>query len=465
MIQVKTKKRRWPLSRGLMAETLQAAGVGAKRSLNLAAAAETELLRDRVGELSAKELKRRLARALRRAGLPGEAARLLRQTASFEDITVHGEGNSKAPFSRGVLARNLEAAGLEMELAQSLATGVARDLHLGGVRSLSKEELSERVRAALSAALGEQEAQQVQARGRSKLRWVQSGHRQLPFSKGLLTASLLSAGVGGDQAREIAAQVQSALQLRGRASVGSAEVRALAEHLLLTQAGPEAGERYRALHLVRHPPRPLLVLIGGVTGSGKSTLASLLLSRLGITRVVSSDAVREVMRAMVSPALAPALHASSFEVSGGSDRERMAGFQEQARNVSVGLQAIAGRSVHEGHSLILEGVHLTPAGLMGAPIPGAITVPMLLAVEDEAEHRAFFRSREAASERRAEHYLEHFAAIRAIQTGLLREARAAGVPVLNSASVDRTLEEATDLLLQRVLQASGGAIPAGEPAR
>ena len=57
---------------------------------------------------------------------------------------------------------------------------------------------------------------------------------------------------------------------------------------------------------------PLVILIGGATGVGKSTIATQLAARLGIVRVVATDAIREVMRSMLSPELMPTLHTSSF---------------------------------------------------------------------------------------------------------------------------------------------------------
>jgi CRP/FNR family cyclic AMP-dependent transcriptional regulator len=47
-------------------------------------------------------------------------------------------------------------------------------------------------------------------------------------------------------------------------------------------------------------------------------LATQLATRLGIVRVVASDAIREVMRALFSHELMPTLHASSQRQSRGS---------------------------------------------------------------------------------------------------------------------------------------------------
>ena len=66
---------------------------------------------------------------------------------------------------------------------------------------------------------------------------------------------------------------------------------------------------------------PLVILIGGATGVGKSTIATQLAHRLGIVRVVATDAaIREVMRAMLSAELMPALHVSSFQADRAAPR-------------------------------------------------------------------------------------------------------------------------------------------------
>ena len=58
---------------------------------------------------------------------------------------------------------------------------------------------------------------------------------------------------------------------------------------------------------------PVILLVGGATGTGKSTVATEAAHRLGITRVTSTDFIRQTMRAFFSKEFMPSVHYSSFE--------------------------------------------------------------------------------------------------------------------------------------------------------
>ena len=67
---------------------------------------------------------------------------------------------------------------------------------------------------------------------------------------------------------------------------------------------------------------PIILLVGGATGTGKSTVATDVAYRLGITRVTSTDFVRQTMRAFFSREFMPAIHYSSFEAGRAIGRRR-----------------------------------------------------------------------------------------------------------------------------------------------
>jgi 2-phosphoglycerate kinase len=228
-----------------------------------------------------------------------------------------------------------------------------------------------------------------------------------------------------------------------------------------TLVSPEALVRLDAL---RELEMPLIVLVGGATGTGKSTVATEVAHRLGITRVTSTDVVRQTMRAFFSREFMPSIHYSSFE-AGAAVRvpedetadPTLLGFLEQTRNVLVGVKAVISRAIEEGYSLVLEGVHLVP-GSISTSIRGAVVCHCLLAIEDDEEHANHFWSRDAASEglRPFEKYLAALPEIRRIQNYLVARAGKAGIPVIDNPSVDTAVDGVIELVLADVESATLG---------
>jgi 2-phosphoglycerate kinase len=192
--------------------------------------------------------------------------------------------------------------------------------------------------------------------------------------------------------------------------------------------------------------RPVVLLVGGATGTGKSTVATEVAHRLGITRVTSTDFIRQTIRAFFSPAFMPSVHYSSFEGD-----PTMPVFLEQTHNVLVGVEAVLGRALAESWSIVLEGVHLVP-GLVPEEIDGAVLVHAVLRVESEVVHRTRFHVRDTATggTRAMEKYLGRLDAIRAIQDYIVDAAERNGVPVIESTDRDRAATELMELVLYRL---------------
>jgi 2-phosphoglycerate kinase len=207
--------------------------------------------------------------------------------------------------------------------------------------------------------------------------------------------------------------------------------------------------------------RPLIVLLAGAPGVGKSTLASLLGNRLGFTRVIATDAIRQVIRAFFAEDRLPAVHYSSFEAGitvdrvdpGGADPD-IAGFRLQAATVRTGVDAIVARAIQEQQGMIVEGVHLEPGTLAEELRSACVPVHAVVTVSDEARHRGHFALR--GGERPASRYLDRFEQIRKLQDHLVGLAGAVGVPVIDNLQVDRALAQAMELVLEAVAAASPG---------
>jgi 2-phosphoglycerate kinase len=161
------------------------------------------------------------------------------------------------------------------------------------------------------------------------------------------------------------------------------------------------------------------------------------------------------MRAFFSRAFMPSIHQSSFEagdVYPDADNPLEFGFREQARNVLVGVGASSERALEEGWSLVLEGVHLGP-GMVELPRPElAVSVFVVLSIEDEEEHMRHFHHRDEDSERPESRYLERFGDIRRLQELIVARAHRAGVPVIENEDADKAARTVADLVLDAAEQ-------------
>lgn len=281
----------------------------------------------------------------------------------------------------------------------------------------------------------------------------------LPYSKGLMAQSIMATGLPPERAYRVAREIERHLIDSGESSITVPRLREIAQQVLGDEEGQSFTERYRRWCLMGELEKPVIILIGGATGVGKSTLATQIAHRLGITRLTSTDMIRQVMRSCFTRELMPAVHYSSFDVgravksagAAGGDRE-LDGFVEQVEKVSVGVNAIIERSIREGTRMIVEGTHIVPGFLKEDLWGDAIVVQLVLTVQDENSHRGHFyvRDQETDGLRSLSRYLDSIATIRKVQDFLVERARVAGVPLIENQSIDAAVPTVMGIVLEKV---------------
>lgn len=282
----------------------------------------------------------------------------------------------------------------------------------------------------------------------------------LPFSKGLLAVSFMSTGLAPSKAYEIAQHIQDDLRGNAELSITSERLRSIAAEHLECLASPQFARRYLSLRQVGRLDRPLVVLIGGTTGVGKSTIATEVAHRLGITRISSTDSIREVMRGIFSRDLMPAIYESAFNAWRGlrvpvpqGANPVIVGFREQTAVVASGVKSLIDRAVLEGQSMIIEGVHLVPGYLDARQFEGARVVQLVIAVDDEQSHLSHFYIRDVQSEgtRPLERYRSNFTEIRVLGRYIEDLAREHDIPVIYSHQLDRTVADVLEHVVATVV--------------
>lgn len=287
---------------------------------------------------------------------------------------------------------------------------------------------------------------------------VESRGHITPFSKGILAQSLTAAGIDEASANRIARNIEALLMSQNRVQVSRSEIRELARSSIEALIGQEGAERYLTWRQVQHGREPMVILISGATGVGKSTTAAQLAHRLGIMHVIGTDAVREVMRKIISPDLMPTLHLSSYtswkalrKPSSPGEDLTIAGFEEHAKYVLVGVEAVIERALREGLSLIIEGVHLVPGFLRKEIVTRPNVVLVVMTAKDEEQHRGrmFTRSESVVTRRPFESYFAEFPKIRAIQQYLIQRAKQEGTMIIENVSIEQTVEDVFEEVMKR----------------
>jgi len=303
----------------------------------------------------------------------------------------------------------------------------------------------------------------LDAEGRSHGRrhvTVRDGKAGLPYSKGLMATSVMAAGLSPYEAFHVAEVIEERLHAEDRVAISSAELRQIAASVLEAEVGLPYADNYRLWQQAQERKVPLIVLIGGATGVGKSTIATMVANRLGIVRIASTDAVREVMRGIFTKEMMPSLHTSSFEVTSllkdppGDADPVIAGFRHQVHAVAVGVAQLLRRALIEGTDLIVEGAHVVPGFLRLPPRDTAIVVPSVISIDDEQVHRSHFVARASEARNRGDRrYLDHFHDIRKIQSYVRALALEHGVPVISSHALDSTVKRVMELVVSAATDA------------
>jgi 2-phosphoglycerate kinase len=281
------------------------------------------------------------------------------------------------------------------------------------------------------------------------------GSDEQPYSKGLMARALIRAGVTAERAVELARKIEQDLSQRAKHIVDLERLRELAVDTLGEAEGERAINHLRRYHELNELDVPLILLIGGATGTGKSTVATEVAYRLGITRVTSTDFVRQTMRALFTAEFLPAIHMSSFDAGKALPTAQEAeidpllhGFLEQTRHVLVGVQAAIDRALEEGWSMVLEGVHLVP-GMLPRSIEGALVVECVVAIENEETHAGHFWIRDMSSDgvRPLDKYLDRIGDIRYLQDFIVERAQVEGVPVIENSDREKAIGTVMELVL------------------
>ena len=230
--------------------------------------------------------------------------------------------------------------------------------------------------------------------------------------------------------------------------------------IALTVFGYNRANRVRDFQIacsIQERKRPLIILFGGTSGTGKSTLASLIASRLGITKVLSTDNIRHMLRAFISKEEEPVLFASTYhageallETQAGKELKdtmtpeelTVEGFRRQCKLVIEQLEKIIDQAIERNEGLVVEGVHLLTDFIVELMKKHPTSIlPYIIYISNQQKHKERFaiRAKYMTLEPRNNKYVKYFQNIRQIQKYLYDRADAFNVPKIDNTNIDRSI--------------------------
>ena len=201
---------------------------------------------------------------------------------------------------------------------------------------------------------------------------------------------------------------------------------------------------------------PLILVLEGSSATGKSMLSLPLIENLGVTRILSTDTVRQVLRSVYSPEQYPELfchtyQAFKFAVQGPEELDPVVrGFIAQQDIMLETLTTSVRRYIEEGTTAIIEGVHLVP-GQLEQLSNGVLEV---LVNPNENLHRDMFLLKHEASyintvSSDSEVRLDEFRVAQKIQDYLVECARSSGVAIVELDSYEDALDTVYKLIIRK----------------
>lgn len=269
-----------------------------------------------------------------------------------------------------------------------------------------------------------------------------------PFSKGVLARSLTRAEMDPNKAYTFSSQIEAQLKKEGVKLIKLDDLVNIVRERL-KEEDSEVAVQYGLWKRIRKCQDPLVILIGGSSGVGTSSIAFEVANRLGIRNMISTDMIREVMRKIASKELLPTIYESSYTAYRSLRippppelDEVLIGFRDHVDTVSVGVEAVIERSITEGISIVIEGVHIVP-GFIREDLVSRDNVHMfILTLEDEEVHKGRFysRCRQQWARRPLERYMNYFGAIRRTHKYFESQANKYHIPVIENIDITTTIE-------------------------
>ncbi|MHA2312312.1 MAG: hypothetical protein ACXADC_17335 [Candidatus Thorarchaeota archaeon] len=280
----------------------------------------------------------------------------------------------------------------------------------------------------------------------------------IPFPLAVIRGRLLTAGLSRTDTEDILFKLAS-LGVESGSTSSMDELARRTRELIPDSliADYDLLTKYEALRRTTSDVPPLVMVLEGASATGKSMLAIDIIANLSITRIISTDTVRQVLRGIHSPEEHPELYCHTYQAhmyrqAGPEGFDPIVrGYLAQCEIIGPAIRDAVERVVKEGAEAFVEGVHILPGSLRDFS-PGILEI---LINPEEAAHRAMFLAKHSASGLKtvsadAKVRDTEFRATREIQNHMLELAKDNSVKIVTLDDYEQAHEEIRITILDTI---------------
>ena len=286
-----------------------------------------------------------------------------------------------------------------------------------------------------------------------KIPFISVAGYKTEFSENILLRSILKTGIDFQDAVRIINSVEN--QISGRKSIDAEELFEITRKVLLETKGRKFAKRYTAWHkynlLRRKGKAPSLqILVGGSPAVGKSVSITDIGFRLAISRTMTTDAIRRVLKVVIKDN--PVLHLPSYQVwKKLPTKGKVEGFVKQVEFLRPFVEEIIIKSIKDGKDIAIEGVHVVPWILPEELEKRKNVIFALLKAPERKVYREMFfskRLREGVANKKA--IEEDFKVCLKIDRFLVKEAKKRKLPIIKVGSVGQVVRDLLEIINSRI---------------
>jgi len=249
--------------------------------------------------------------------------------------------------------------------------------------------------------------------------------------------------------------MKSLREIEKKTEISEIDLRRYVRSESLNVVGEKFSLQYDLLETWRQSSIPIIILISGAKGTNTAKLGQMVAKRLGISQIIPSTTITQVLRSIISPALAPELHAKTHQahldlrpIYSVLYDKVLIGFEQHTRFPSEAIAGVVKRAFSERRSLIIRGEHIVPRYISNDLIDHRNVVYVTLEQPDIEIHKDIYVSR-YSKEKKEEKELA-FESIRKIHDYLVEEAKNRGYPIVKSEVLKDALEDIYRITLTRL---------------